>query len=39
MPNETGYVAAALFIGGFMMWVVSYLQMHNNQTPLEPCNA
>lgn len=39
MPNETGYVAAALFMGGFMMWVVSYLQMNNKQTPLEPCNA
>ena len=31
-PNETGYVAAALFFGGFIMWVLSYLQLnHKNK--------
>jgi DHA1 family inner membrane transport protein len=29
-PNQTGYVAAALFVGGFIMWALSYLQI--NQT-------
>ena len=28
-PNQTGYVAAALFMGGFIMWVLSYLQLNN----------
>ncbi len=28
-PNQTGYVAAALFVGGFIMWLLSYLQMSN----------
>ncbi|ALS33742.1 hypothetical protein PTRA_a2676 [Pseudoalteromonas translucida KMM 520] len=28
-PNQTGYVAAALFVGGFFMWLLSYLQMSN----------
>ncbi|GGB70005.1 MFS transporter [Shewanella inventionis] len=36
MPNQTGYVAAALFVGGFIMWVISYLQMNKKQTPLTP---
>jgi MFS transporter, DHA1 family, inner membrane transport protein len=29
-PNQTGYVAAALFAGGFAMWLLSYLQISNN---------
>jgi len=29
LPNETGYVAAALFLGGFIMWLLSYLQLKN----------
>ncbi|MBQ4833136.1 MFS transporter [Pseudoalteromonas sp. MMG010] len=35
-PNQTGYVAAALFIGGFIMWGVSYLQL--NKQSLKPNN-
>jgi DHA1 family inner membrane transport protein len=30
-PNQTGYVAAALFVGGFIMWSLSYLQLNNKQ--------
>ena len=27
--NETGYVSAMLFFGGFIMWALSYLQLRN----------
>ncbi|HAU93653.1 MAG TPA: MFS transporter, partial [Alteromonas sp.] len=27
--NETGYASAMLFVGGFIMWALSYLQMRN----------
>ena len=27
-PNQTGYVAAVLFFGGFIMWVLSYMQLN-----------
>jgi DHA1 family inner membrane transport protein len=30
-PNQTGYVAAALFLGGFVMWCLSYIQLNNKQ--------
>ena len=30
-PNQTGYVAAALFGGGLLMWLLSYLQMSKNR--------
>lgn len=39
MPNETGYVAAVLFAGGLMMWLLSYLQMNNKNTQLKQCPA
>jgi DHA1 family inner membrane transport protein len=35
--NQTGYVAAGLFIGGFIMWVISYLQM-NKKSLSQPLN-
>ena len=27
-PNQTGYVAAVLFFGGFIMWALSYMQLN-----------
>jgi len=27
-PNQTGYVAAGLFFGGFIMWALSYMQLN-----------
>ena len=39
MPNETGYVAAVLFAGGLIMWLLSYLQMNKKNTQLEQCSA
>ncbi len=27
-PNQTGYVAAILFFGGFIMWALSYMQLN-----------
>lgn len=27
--NDTGYASAMLFVGGFIMWALSYLQMRN----------
>jgi DHA1 family inner membrane transport protein len=39
MPNETGYVAAVLFAGGLMMWLLSYLQMNKKKAQLEQCSA
>ncbi|MDN2663585.1 MFS transporter [Psychromonas sp.] len=34
-PNQTGYVAAALFLGGFIMWGLSYFQLsRKNQSML-----
>jgi DHA1 family inner membrane transport protein len=27
LPSQTGYVSAALFLGGFMMWSLSAIQM------------
>ena len=30
-PNQTGYVAAALFLGGFIMWVLSYMQLNTKK--------
>ncbi|MDX1266035.1 MAG: hypothetical protein R3311_01570, partial [Oceanisphaera sp.] len=34
-PHQTGYVAAALFIGGLMMWLLSYLQIAQKQPAAE----
>jgi len=34
LPNETGYVAAVLFFGGFIMWVLSYLQLNTKNKQL-----
>lgn len=31
LPNQTGYVAAALFGGGLLMWAISYVQMPKNK--------
>ncbi|MFD1007043.1 MULTISPECIES: MFS transporter [Oceanisphaera] len=36
-PNQTGYVAAALFSGGLIMWFLSYLQITEKQSVLEAC--
>lgn len=36
-PHQTGYVAAALFIGGLMMWLLSYLQIAQKQPVAEAC--
>lgn len=36
-PHQTGYVAAALFIGGLMMWLLSYLQIAQKQPAAEAC--
>lgn len=30
-PNQTGYVAAALFLGGFIMWILSYMQLNTKK--------
>ena len=27
LPSQTGYVSAALFLGGFLMWSLSAMQM------------
>jgi DHA1 family inner membrane transport protein len=35
-PNQTGYVAAALFVGGFIMWVLSYLQINKISKQTKP---
>ena len=32
--NETGYVSAMLFFGGFIMWALSYLQLRNRNPAL-----
>ena len=32
LPNQTGYVAAALFAGGFIMWFISAVQMHKQKS-------
>lgn len=34
-PNQTGYVAAALFLGGFIMWLLSYIQI-NKRVAITP---
>jgi DHA1 family inner membrane transport protein len=39
LPNSTGYVAAVLFTGGLIMWLLSYLQMNNKNAQLEQCPA
>ncbi|MFY8325543.1 MFS transporter [Pseudoalteromonas sp. ZZD1] len=31
LPNQTGYVAAALFAGGLIMWLISAMQMGKNK--------
>ncbi|MCQ8877916.1 MFS transporter [Pseudoalteromonas shioyasakiensis] len=31
LPNQTGYVAAVLFAGGFIMWLISAMQMGKNK--------
>ncbi len=36
-PNQTGYVAAALFAGGLVMWLLSYLQLNNSSKQLQNC--
>ena len=37
-PNQTGYVAAALFLGGLLMWLLSYIQISGNKTKqAQPC--
>lgn len=35
-PNQTGYVAAALFLGGFIMWVLSYMQINSQKRRAVP---
>lgn len=37
-PNQTGYVAAVLFLGGFGMWFLSYLQLNKKQLAVQPAN-
>ncbi|CAM4094484.1 MFS transporter [Pseudoalteromonas ostreae] len=32
LPNQTGYVAALLFVGGFTMWFISALQMSKQKS-------
>jgi DHA1 family inner membrane transport protein len=39
LPNETGYVAAVLFTGGFIMWLLSYLQMSKKNAQMQQCPA
>ena len=36
-PNQTGYVAAALFLGGLVMWFLSYLQLNKQQPAAQTC--
>lgn len=36
-PHQTGYVAAALFSGGLMMWLLSYVQITRKQPVPEAC--
>lgn len=36
-PHQTGYVAAALFSGGLMMWLLSYVQITKKQPVPEAC--
>lgn len=36
-PHQTGYVAAALFSGGLMMWLISYVQITRKQPMPEAC--
>lgn len=36
-PHQTGYVAAVLFSGGLMMWLLSYWQITKKQPVLEAC--
>ena len=36
-PNQTGYVAAALFLGGLVMWFLSYLQLNKQQPEAQTC--
>lgn len=36
-PHQTGYVAAALFSGGLMMWLISYVQITRKQPVPEAC--
>ncbi|MGY8877411.1 MAG: MFS transporter, partial [Pseudoalteromonas sp.] len=37
-PNQTGYVAAALFLGGLGMWLLSYLQLNKQQPTAQATN-
>ena len=37
-PNQTGYVAAALFLGGLGMWLLSYLQLNKQQPTAQAAN-
>ncbi|MGS0536269.1 MFS transporter [Pseudoalteromonas sp. SaAl2] len=36
LPNQTGYVAAALFAGGLIMWLISAMQMGKNKDLTAP---
>ncbi|GGB31847.1 MFS transporter [Oceanisphaera marina] len=36
-PHQTGYVAAVLFSGGLMMWLLSYVQITRKQPVPEAC--
>lgn len=35
--NETGYASALLFLGGLVMWALSYMQMRQKQQPRPVC--